>query len=228
MNTKQSFFALLVLTAVVLVGVGLFTSSSRKTPDLENVNQNVNQINDIATMNKESLAEYASHRATIKTNFGDIVLDLYGDLVPNTVSNFVKLSNEGFYEGIRFHRVISGFMIQSGDPNTRDGVGKDIPMFSPGAWGTGGPGYNFADEFDNRLRHSSAGVLSMANAGANTNGSQFFITLDPTPHLDNRHSVFGLVVEGMDVVEKIGETPVLPDDKPVEDVFIESIEVAEL
>ena len=128
------------------------------------------------------------YQATIKTNKGDIVLNLYAQEVPSTVNNFVCLAEDGFYDGVTFHRVIKNFMIQSGDP---EGTGR------------GGPGYQFRDEFSPTLKHDKPGVLSMANAGANTNGSQFFITHVPTPHLDRKHSVFGQVIQGQDVVDKI-------------------------
>ena len=127
----------------------------------------------------------ASYTATFKTAKGDIVVELFAKKVPNTVNNFVFLAREGFYDDITFHRVIADFMAQGGDP---EGTGR------------GGPGYQFADEFDPSLRHDKPGILSMANAGANTNGSQFFITHVPTPHLDDKHSVFGQVTEGMDVL----------------------------
>ena len=126
--------------------------------------------------------------ATIQTNRGDIVLELHQDKTPNTVKNFVDLAEKGYYNGLTFHRVIPDFMIQGGCP---DGTGM------------GGPGYKFADEFDPELRHDGPGVLSMANAGPNTNGSQFFITHVATPHLDGKHSVFGLVVTGQDVVDAV-------------------------
>ena len=127
----------------------------------------------------------ASYTATFKTAKGDIVVELFAKQVPNTVNNFVFLAREGFYDNITFHRVIADFMSQGGDP---EGTGR------------GGPGYQFADEFDASLRHDKPGILSMANAGPNTNGSQFFITHVPTPHLDDKHSIFGQVAEGMDVV----------------------------
>ena len=127
-----------------------------------------------------------------------------------TVENFVNLARAGFYDGTTFHRVIGGFMAQGGDPT---GTGR------------GGPGYEFADEFHPNLRHSGAGTLSMANAGPNTNGSQFFITLAATPHLDNRHSVFGKVVEGMDVLNRIRERDPQMDREPGD--AIETIEIEE-
>ncbi len=129
-----------------------------------------------------------SYTATIQTAGGDIVLQLFADKTPNTVNNFVFLSQEGFYDGVIFHRVIENFMVQGGDPT---GTGR------------GGPGYSFADEFHPELRHDGPGVLSMANAGPNTNGSQFFITHVATPHLDGKHSVFGRVTGGLDVLMAI-------------------------
>ena len=129
-----------------------------------------------------------SYIATFKTEKGDIVIELFADKVPNTVNNFVFLAREGFYDDTTFHRVIPDFMAQGGDPT---GTGR------------GGPGYRFADEFHPGLRHDKPGILSMANAGPNTNGSQFFITHGPTPHLDNRHAVFGQVTEGLDVLMSI-------------------------
>lgn len=126
--------------------------------------------------------------ATIVTNRGTIRLELFADKVPNTVANFEKLATKGFYNGLKFHRVIPGFMIQSGCPQ---------------GTGTGGPGYQFDDEFDPQLKHTGPGILSMANRGPNTNGSQFFITHVATPHLDGKHSVFGRVILGQDIVDSI-------------------------
>jgi peptidyl-prolyl cis-trans isomerase B (cyclophilin B) len=126
--------------------------------------------------------------ATIETNQGIIRIALHADKAPKTVANFEKLAGQGFYNGLKFHRVIADFMIQTGCP---EGTGR------------GGPGYKFADEFHPSLKHDGPGVLSMANAGPNTNGSQFFITHVATPHLDGKHSVFGRVIEGQDVVNKI-------------------------
>ncbi len=126
--------------------------------------------------------------ATITTNRGDIRIELYEDKTPRTVANFVKLAKQGFYDGLKFHRVIADFMVQTGCPQ---------------GTGTGGPGYQFDDEFHADLKHDGPGVLSMANAGPGTNGSQFFITHVPTPHLDGKHSVFGRVLEGQDIVDSI-------------------------
>jgi len=140
-------------------------------------------------------------------NMGKVKIELYADKTPKTVQNFVDLSNSGFYDGIIFHRVIPGFMAQTGDP---DGTG------------TGGPGYTFEDEFHPSLSHDSAGILSMANRGPDTNGSQFFITYGPTPHLDNMHSVFGKVVEGQDLIEAIPpRDPSMINDPAVKMISIE-------
>lgn len=162
--------------------------------------------------------EVNSLTAVFKTSMGDFEIELFVKDTPETVWNFVNLAEgrqptvkEGpYYNGLIFHRVIRGFMIQGGCP---EGSGR------------GGPGYRFADEFKPGLRHASEGILSMANAGPGTNGSQFFITLAPTPHLDGRHTVFGKVVKGMDVVKKIGDTPTGAMDRPRTDVVINSLEI---
>ena len=143
-------------------------------------------------------------------DYGTIYAEIDADTAPITVTNFVKLSKEKFYDGLTFHRIIDGFMIQGGDPNGN---------------GTGGPGYTIKDEFHKDLRHDGPGVLSMANAGPNTGGSQFFITLDKTPWLDGHHAVFGKVIKGMDVVEAIGHVQTDFMDKPIEDVVINKIEI---
>ena len=141
---------------------------------------------------------------------GKVKIELYADKTPKTVQNFIDLSNSGFYDGIIFHRVIPGFMAQTGDP---DGTGS------------GGPGYTFEDEFHQSLSHDSAGILSMANRGPNTNGSQFFITYGPQPHLDNMHSVFGKVVEGLELIEAIPpRDPSMINDPSVKMVGIEITE----
>ncbi len=134
------------------------------------------------------------YRATIQTDRGDIIIDLHADKAPQTVNNFVSLARDGFYDGVKFHRVIEDFMIQSGDPTGS---------------GQGGPGYRFNDEFHPDLLHDGPGVLSMANAGPNTNGSQFFITHVATNWLDNKHTVFGRVRSGQDVVDAIQQGDVM-------------------
>lgn len=164
----------------------------------------------------EDLYSQYSH-ALIKTNQGDIKVKLYGDKSPLTVNNFLSLADKKYYDGIRFHRVIPDFMIQAGDPNSKDISKKN-------SWGMGGPGYTFVDEF-NEVKLVK-GSLAMANAGPGTNGSQFFIvTAAATPWLDGKHTNFGEVVEGMDVVDKIGNTPTGEADRPVSDVIIEKIEL---
>ncbi len=151
-----------------------------------------------------------TYTATLKTDLGDIVAQLHADKAPNVVNNFVFLAREGFYDGVTFHRVIANFMAQSGDPT---------------ATGTGGPGYRFADEFHRELRHDAPGVLSMANSGANTNGSQFFITHVPTPWLDGKHAIFGKVTSGMDVVLAIPSRD--PGKAREPGTRIQTIEIAE-
>jgi len=163
--------------------------------------------------------------ARFVTTEGDFTVRLFDQEAPRTVENFVGLAEgtkewsdprtnqkvrKPYYDGTIFHRVIDGFMIQGGDP-----LGQGI----------GGPGYNFADEFHPKLRHNKAGIVSMANRGPNTNGGQFFITLGPTPHLDDRHAVFGEVVDGMDVVSTIGRTKTGDRDRPAKDVVIQNVTI---
>ncbi len=150
--------------------------------------------------------------AVFETSKGTFEIELYKDKAPKTAENFITLVNKGFYDGLIFHRVIDGFMIQGGDPSGN---------------GTGGPGYTIPDEFSKDLRHSSEGILSMANAGPNTGGSQFFITLAKTPWLDGHHAVFGKVVKGMEVVRAIGKVECDFQDKPLEDVVINKITIKE-
>ena len=152
----------------------------------------------------------ANRIATFDTNMGKFRIELFEDRAPITTKNFIDLAEKGFYNGVIFHRVINGFMIQGGDPT---GTGR------------GGPGYTIKDEFHRELKHNAEGILSMANAGPNTGGSQFFITLGATPHLDNKHAVFGKVVEGMDVVRSIGKTPTARGDRPNQDVVINSVSI---
>ncbi len=152
----------------------------------------------------------ANPTVTIETNHGTIRAELFADKAPKTAANFVDLVNKGFYDGVIFHRVIEGFMIQGGDPT---GTGR------------GGPGYKIDDEFGPGLAHTQAGVFSMANAGPNSGGSQFFITLAATPWLDGKHAIFGKVTAGLDVVKAIGNVRTGPGDRPVEDVVMERVTV---
>jgi len=167
--------------------------------------------------------------AHFETSMGNFTVELFEQQAPNTVANFIGLAEgtkewkdpktgqavkgKPFYDGVIFHRVIDGFMVQGGDPT---------------GTGMGGPGYRFADEIHPQLKHNTEGILSMANSGPNTNGSQFFITLTPTPHLDGKHTVFGKVAEGMDVVKKIGKTKTKPGDRPATDVVISKVTIEKL
>jgi peptidyl-prolyl cis-trans isomerase A (cyclophilin A) len=171
--------------------------------------------------------------ARFRTTQGVIIVELEEERTPKTVASFVGLvtgaiqwqdpnttkpSNAPMYDGVRFHRVIPGFMIQVGDPQSK------YPELKS-RWGTGGPGYRFSDEIHPQLKHTSAGMLSMANAGPGTNGSQFFITEGPTPHLDGRHAIFGHVIVGQDVVKKLANVKRDGRDCPVEDQLVEKLEV---
>lgn len=155
--------------------------------------------------------ENALYTATLKTSMGDIVIALTAKDTPMTVNNFVVLARQGFYDGTIFHRVIKDFMIQGGDPDGN---------------GTGGPGYMFDDEFTSE-EFDGPGIVAMANRGPDTNGSQFFITHAETPWLNGKHTIFGRVTKGMDVVDAIANVQVGAQDKPVKDVIVESIEIAE-
>jgi cyclophilin family peptidyl-prolyl cis-trans isomerase len=152
----------------------------------------------------------ANRHAHFKTSLGDIRIELFEDNAPVTTANFIKLAASGYYNNLIFHRVIDNFMIQGGCPN---------------GTGTGGPGYRIEDEFHPDLKHDGPGILSMANAGPNTGGSQFFITLVATDWLDGRHAVFGKVVDGMDVVSSIGKVQTGPQDRPLEDITIEEVTI---
>ncbi|MCF7831740.1 MAG: peptidylprolyl isomerase [Candidatus Pacebacteria bacterium] len=154
---------------------------------------------------------------TLQTTMGNITIELFDEQTPKTAENFKKLVSEGFYDGTRFHRVIEGFMIQGGDP-----LSKEENMRP--RWGTGGPGYQFADEIKPE-NANIAGTISMANSGPNTNGSQFFINLGDNRYLDPKHTVFGRVVEGLDVVQAIGQTETGPSDQPIEDVVITTVSI---
>ena len=152
----------------------------------------------------------AQYTATIRTNLGTMVIDLFADQTPVTVNNFIFLANDGFYNGVIFHRVIPSFMIQGGDPT---------------GTGTAGPGYRFQDEIVAGLTFDQPGRLAMANSGPGTNGSQFFVTTVPTPHLDGAHTIFGQIVEGQDVADAISLTEAGAQNRPVTPVVIQGIEI---
>ncbi len=143
-----------------------------------------------------------------ETNYGTFKAELFSDKAPLTAKNFLDLTNKGFYNGLKFHRVIAEFMLQGGDPSGN---------------GMGGPGYKIPDEFGAGLKHNTPGILSMANSGPNTGGSQFFVTLVPTPWLDGKHAIFGKVVSGMDVVQKIGHVQTDARDAPVQPVIMQKV-----
>ena len=203
MNVKRILgCALLGGMMVVTAACGNNSADKTITPvaQAETVNKMPNFTN----------APIADEYAVFDTNYGQIKIRLYGSKAPITVKNFDYLVKKGFYNGVTFHRVIDGFMIQGGDPT---------------GTGAGGPGYEIPDEFSNDLHFNKMGILAMANRGPKTGGSQFFITLGPTPHLDNKHTIFGIVVQGMDVVEKIGKVKTDKNDKPVDPVTINSITI---
>ena len=191
---------LLVLLMQVLLVAGCSSSPSPSTPPAPAAPDSTPQ----QSINKKNSV------AKFETSKGNFTVELFEDKAPITTKNFIDLVNKKFYDGLIFHRVIAGFMIQGGDPQGN---------------GTGGPGYKIPDEFNADLKHDAAGILSMANAGPNTGGSQFFITLAPTPHLDKKHAVFGKVIAGLDVVQTIGKVKTTTNDKPVEDVVVKKITI---
>lgn len=194
---------LFVLISLALFGGGyLIYSKNAQAP-------NNAIINNLEIQNTQTAMQ-----ATLHTNKGDITIE-FSSTTPNTVANFTKLAQERFYDGVKFHRVIAGFMIQGGDPLSKDDS-------HPERWGTGGPGYSFQDEIGPN-NHNAKGTISMANAGPDTNGSQFFINLADNNYLDTKHTVFGKVVSGMDVVEAIGRAKTGQADRPIEPIIIQGI-----
>ena len=192
-----------------LMLIFFFTAcQSSETVKEENQNQTSNKQKENTMNEKKTIA-------VIKTNVGVMELELFKDKTPKTVENFVGLANKGYYNGIIFHRVIKDFMIQGGDPTGTGRGGNSL-------WGG-----SFEDEFDSSLNHDSAGILSMANAGPNTNTSQFFITLVPTPWLDGKHTIFGKIITGMEVLISIGNVKTGPGDKPINDIVMESVTIEE-
>ncbi len=181
---------------------------SESTPTTQKGVTKIKQYSQSPAMTIDADKRYV---ATVNTNQGSVVIELFPKEAPKTVNNFVFLAREGYYDGVIFHRVIESFMIQGGDPTGTGG---------------GGPGYSFEDEFVPSLVFDRSGILAMANSGPNTNGSQFFITTVPTPHLNQRHTIFGTVLEGQDVAEAISKVP-SRQDRPLSDVVIQSIEIEE-
>lgn len=194
---KFRFFIIFSIMSIGIIGA----CSDQKNENSKTINEDVITMSDSITV------------AVIETNMGTIEIELFADQTPMTVKNFVGLSEKGYYNGVIFHRVIDNFMIQGGDPT---GTGRGGESFGGG---------KFADEFVPTLRHDGPGILSMANAGPNTNGSQFFITLVATPWLDGKHTVFGKVINGMDVVMAIGKVKTGAGDKPVEDVVMKQVTI---
>jgi len=203
----NKFYILLILIILVLGGYFLFGQDTKEELEKEAVSDKNNIITSPDT----------KMTATIQTNLGEIKLELFSSNVSKTVENFVKLAENGFYDKTKFHRVIKGFMIQGGDPLSQDNSLKD-------KWGTGGPGYTFEDEIHSN-NHNVIGTISMANAGPNTNGSQFFINTQNNNFLDAKHTVFGKIIEGMDTIGKIEKIATEGPDRPIDDVIIESIKI---
>jgi len=218
MDTQKITIPLII--AAVIFGLGAWYLMSNKTAETrqaENVTYdselNVNVTSPVA--NKEVKNDKKIMIAILSTTKGDITIELATEVTPNTVANFVKLAQAGFYNETKFHRVIKGFMNQGGDP-----LSKDDTQIA--RWGTGGPGYSFADEIG-QTNSNVAGTISMANAGPNTNGSQFFINVADNSSLDSKHTVFGKVVAGLDVVMAINSVKTDSADRPVESVVIKGI-----
>ena len=199
-------FLTIIISIIVVAGALYFVIK----PDT-----NTPSTNDISTQNEQT---QETMKATFTTNKGTFELELFADLAPKTVENFVTLAESDFYNDVKFHRVIAGFMIQAGDPLSKDDDMSD-------RWGTGGPGYQFEDEI-HAENNNAIGTISMANAGPNTNGSQFFINTADNGFLDTKHTVFGKIVSGMDVVTAIENVETFPGDRPVEPVVIESIVIS--
>jgi len=213
---------IIIVLIVALVGgiVFLFTYEGRDS-GLEIEEEYKAEEDEDATysLNDDNKITATNMKVIMKTSLGDIEIQLFGKDAPNTVNNFIKLTKEGFYNETKFHRVIKGFMIQGGDPYSKDDSEKD-------KWGTGGPGYQFEDEI-HMNNHNVIGTISMANSGPNTNGSQFFINTADNDFLDPKHTVFGKVINGIDVVKKIEEAEVNGSDQPIVAITLESIQIIE-
>ncbi len=214
---KKTIIIIIAIIVIAGLGYGIYkyfgpTPDSEEEQEEEETGEEIKE-NDIATLPDSN----NNMIAIMQTNFGEIKIELFSTDTPKTVENFIKLAESGFYNDTKFHRVIKGFMIQGGDPLTKDDSLKD-------RWGTGGPGYSFLDEIHPN-NHNIVGTISMANAGPNTNGSQFFINTDNNDFLDTKHTVFGKVIAGMDVVRSIENVSTEGPDRPVDNVIIQSIRV---
>ena len=200
---------IIIVIALIIVSAGLYAGWG---------NIKEKEINSQDIIKKETKETMTNPRILLKTNKGEIELELLADKTPNTAANFTKLASEGFYNGTKFHRVIKGFMIQGGDPLSKDDSKRQL-------WGTGGPGYKFNDELTGQEKYPE-GTLAMANSGPNTNGSQFFIvTASPEAPLPPSYTVFGKVVRGMDLALQIENVKTGPTDQPLDDVVIQSATV---
>ena len=210
---KTIIFSLLIFSLFILSACSNQEAVNDNNENEENLNYNTMGI---FPDNYQDFYSQGYNHALIKTNFGDIKVKLYGDLSPNTVNNFLNLAHIGFYDGLKFHRIIDNFMIQGGCPHTK--------TENEHLYGTGGPNYQFDDEFNNKSL--ALGSLAMANSGPNTNGSQFFIvTADSAPWLDGVHTNFGEVTEGLEVVKTIENLDTNVNNLPLEPVVIEEIEI---
>lgn len=208
---KTSIYA--VIFAFILTGIFWFLFIRDNSPDKINLNGEITkeEIKNVVNNQEKNM------KAILHTNKGDITIEFDSVNAPTAVANFIKLGEAGFYDGTKFHRVIKGFMNQGGDP-----FSKDDSLVSK--WGTGGPGYNFADEIGPENRNNT-GTISMANAGPDTNGSQFFINVADNNNLDDKHTVFGKVIDGMDTVMEINSTKTDAADRPTLPIIIESITI---
>ena len=207
----------LILVALALAALALSSCSGSEPPTPTASVPNTQTVGEVAITQYSrppamSIDAAKSYTATLKTNHGEIIIELFASDAPATVNSFVFLARENFYDGVIFHRVIDGFMIQGGDPT---------------GTGSGGPGYKFQDEFVPSITFAEPGLLAMANSGPGTNGSQFFITVTPTPHLNGKHTIFGKVTDGYDVALAISKLNTGPRDKPADPVVIESIDISE-